>query len=144
MQSTHCGTAIPGSLRVKPADDEFGSDRIHSARSSAKPCHTSDWGVFCQTVTGTCEGYPRQLESILGRLSLSSEQAKQLGVRPRQQVSPYLELLCLRQSAMVSYAQAAIEVEVQTERRVSAKTQQRYDVLIGLLVGCMGATCSVQ
>lgn len=52
---------------------------------------------------------------------------KQLGVRPRQQVSPYLELCCLRQSAIVSYAQAADEVEVQTGRRVSAKTQQRLE-----------------
>ncbi|MEM6835281.1 MAG: ISKra4 family transposase [Cyanobacteria bacterium P01_C01_bin.120] len=82
---------------------------------------------FGQTVTGTDAGYPRQLESILGQLSLSSEQARQLGVRPRQQISPYLELCCLRQSAIVSYAQAATEVEVQTGRRVSAKTQQRLE-----------------
>ncbi len=127
MQPTHCGTAISGSLRARPADGEFGSHRIHSARSSASTCHARNWGVFCQTVTGTCEGYPRQLESILGRLSLSSEQAKQLGVRPRQQISPYLELCCLRQSAIVSYAQAAREIEVQTGRRVSAKTQQRLE-----------------
>lgn len=125
MQSTHRGTAVPGSLRAKPADGEFGSHRIYGARSSARPCHASHWGVFCQTVTGTDAGYPRQLESILGRLSLSSEQAKQLGVRPRQQISPYLELCCLRQSAIVSYAQAAADVELQTGRRVSAKTQQR-------------------
>jgi|GEM_PF-153775 len=127
MQSTHRGTAVSGSLRAKPADGEFGSYRIHGALSSARPHHAGDWGVFCQTVTGTDAGYPRQLESILGRLSLSSEQAKQLGVRPRQQVSPYLELCCLRQSAIVSYAQAATEIEVQTGRQVSAKTQQRLE-----------------
>ena len=127
MQSTHRGTAVPGSLRAKPADGEFGSHRIHGALSSARPYHTGYWGVFCPTVTGTDEGYPRQLESILGPLSLSSEQAKQLGVRPRQQISPYLELCCLRQSAIVSYAQAATEVEVQTGRRVSATTQQRLE-----------------
>lgn len=50
-----------------------------------------------------------------------------MGVRPRQQVSPYLELCCLRQSAIVSYTQAAKEVEVQTGRQVSAKTQQRLE-----------------
>lgn len=127
MPSTHRGTAVPGSLRAKPTAGEFGSHRIHGALSSARPCHTGDWGVFCQTVTGTDEGYPRQLESILGQLSLSSEQAKQLGVRPRQQISPYWELCCLRQSAIVSYAQAATAVEGQTGRRVSAKTQQRLE-----------------
>lgn len=63
----------------------------------------------------------------MGRLSLSSEQAKRLGVRPRQQISPYLEIYCLRQSAIVSYAQAATEVEVQTGRQVSTKTQQRLE-----------------
>jgi hypothetical protein len=63
----------------------------------------------------------------LGLLSLSSEQVKHLGVRPRQQISPDLELCCLRQSAIVSYAQAAVEVEVQTGCQVSAKTQQRLE-----------------
>jgi hypothetical protein len=63
----------------------------------------------------------------LGLLSLSSEQVKHLGVRPWQQISPDLELCCLRQSAIVSYAQAAVEVEVQTGRQVSAKTQQRVE-----------------
>lgn len=42
-------------------------------------------------------------------------------------MSPYLELCCLRQSAIVSYAQAAEEVAVQTGRQVSAKTQQRLE-----------------
>jgi hypothetical protein len=59
----------------------------------------------------------------LGLLSLSSEQVKHLGVRPRQQISPDLELCC----AIVSYAQAAVEVEVRTGRQVSAKTQQRLE-----------------
>lgn len=63
----------------------------------------------------------------MGLLALTSEQVKRLGVRPRQQISPHLELCCLRQSAIVSYAQAAEEVEVQTGRRVSAKTQQRLE-----------------
>ncbi|MDB9527340.1 hypothetical protein PN498_15175 [Oscillatoria sp. CS-180] len=50
-----------------------------------------------------------------------------MGVRPRQQVSPHLELCCLRQSAIVSYAQAVKEIEVQTGRQVSDKTQQRLE-----------------
>jgi hypothetical protein len=40
-------------------------------------------------------------------------------------VSPYLELCCLRLSASLSYEKAAEELEVQTGRRVSQKTQQR-------------------
>lgn len=40
-------------------------------------------------------------------------------------VSPYLELCCLRLSATVSYEKAQAEIEVQTGRRVSMKTQQR-------------------
>lgn len=48
-----------------------------------------------------------------------------LGVKPGSRLSPHLELCCLRQSAVVSYAKAAEEVEVQTGRRVSTRTQQR-------------------
>ena len=40
-------------------------------------------------------------------------------------MSPHLELCCLRQSALVSYEQASREVQVQTGRTVSPRTQQR-------------------
>ena len=82
-------------------------------------------GLFCQTVSKTNEGYPRTLNSILGVLSLTSEQAKALEVLPGSRLSPHLELCCLRQSAIVSYEKASKEVQVQTGRRVSARTQQR-------------------
>jgi hypothetical protein len=61
----------------------------------------------------------------LGTLTLTSEQAKQLGVGKGCQLSPYLEMCCLRISANVSYAHAAEDVALLTGVRVSPKTQQR-------------------
>jgi len=65
------------------------------------------------------------LKSILGNLTLTSEQAQRLHLKPRTQLSPLLERCCLRVSANVSYAHAAEDVELFTGMRVSAKTQQR-------------------
>jgi hypothetical protein len=56
---------------------------------------------------------------------MSSEQAQILGVSKGKQISPYLELCCLRVSANVSYAHAEADVEMLTGMSVSAKTQQR-------------------
>jgi len=61
----------------------------------------------------------------LGTLSLTSDQAIALAVKAGSRFSPHLELCCLRQSAILSYAKAAEEVQVQTGRSVSARTQQR-------------------
>ena len=63
--------------------------------------------------------------SILGRLEILSGQAKALGVESYSRLSPYLETCCLRLSASLSYEKTAEEIEVQTGRRVSQKTQQR-------------------
>lgn len=56
---------------------------------------------------------------------MTSEQAKQLAVAKGSQLSPYLEMCCLRVSANVSYAHAREDVALLTGVRVSAKTQQR-------------------
>jgi hypothetical protein len=61
----------------------------------------------------------------LGPLTLTSEQAESLAVKPGSQLSPLLERCCLRVSANVSYAQTQDDVELLTGIRVSAKTQQR-------------------
>jgi len=61
----------------------------------------------------------------LGNLPLSEAQGKALGVPVGKQISPYLELCCLRTSANVSYANAASDVAMLTGIRVSSKTQQR-------------------
>jgi len=61
----------------------------------------------------------------LGNLPISSEQAQVLGLGKGKQISPYLELCCLRISANVSYAHAQSDVAMFTGIEVSAKTQQR-------------------
>lgn len=58
-------------------------------------------------------------------MPLSSQQAKQLQVKPYTQISPYLETCCVRSSANVSYENAALDVEFFTGIRIPAKTQQR-------------------
>ena len=68
---------------------------------------------------------PRPVNSILGSLTLTSTQAEQLGVSAYSRLSPHLELCCLRPSTILSYQKAQAEVELQTGRRVCAKTQQR-------------------
>ena len=46
-------------------------------------------------------------------------------MKPSSRISPHLELCCLRLSATLSYERTQEEVELQTGRRVSMKTQQR-------------------
>ena len=56
---------------------------------------------------------------------MTSEQAAQLGVKAGSQISPSLEMCCLRSSANVSYQHAEQDIALLTGMRVSAKTQQR-------------------
>jgi hypothetical protein len=65
------------------------------------------------------------LKSILGQLKLTREQALALEVKASSQISPYLEMCCLRASANASYRDAAKEIESFTGVKVSLKTQQR-------------------
>lgn len=58
-------------------------------------------------------------------MSLTREQAEQLGVASHTRLSPYLELCCLRVSANASYKNAEKDVELFTGIRVPSKTQQR-------------------
>lgn len=80
---------------------------------------------FITAITGTNAGYVRTLKSILGRLPLSAKQGQALGVAVSKQLSPYLELCCLRVSANVSYANAESDVELLTGMVVSDNTHQR-------------------
>ncbi len=61
-----------------------------------------------ETVTGTRAGDQRRLKSILGELPITSKQAQQLKVPSSNQLSPYLEVCCLRVSANVSYEDAPV------------------------------------
>ncbi|UIE35998.1 ISKra4 family transposase [Leptodesmis sichuanensis] len=69
--------------------------------------------------------YERSVKSILGALKLTRAQALALEVKPSSQISPYLEMCCLRASANASYREAAAEVAIMTGIKVSLKTQQR-------------------
>jgi len=80
-------------------------------------------GFFCHS-SYRHKDTPRTLKSILGELPLTNQQAQHLGCAPTQ-LSPYLELCCLRVSANVSYQHAEEDVELFTGIQVAAKTQQR-------------------
>jgi len=61
----------------------------------------------------------------LGELPITSKQAQQLEVPSSNQLSPYLEICCLRVSANVSYEDAAADIEYFTGVKVSRSSQQR-------------------
>jgi hypothetical protein len=65
------------------------------------------------------------LKSSLGQLAITQKQAEKLGVESYGQISPHLENCCLRLSAVVSYAQASLDLAYLTGMQVSPKTQQR-------------------
>lgn len=56
---------------------------------------------------------------------MSQKQGQALGVEVGKQISPYLELCCLRISANVSYANAESDLAMLTGMTVSDNTQQR-------------------
>jgi hypothetical protein len=58
-------------------------------------------------------------------LPITSKQAQQLEVPSSNQLSPYLEICCLRVSANVSYEDAASDIEYFTGVQVSRSSQQR-------------------
>lgn len=47
----------------------------------------------------------------MGELPITSKQAQQLEVASNKQLSPYLEICCLRMSANVSYEDAAADIQ---------------------------------
>ena len=58
-------------------------------------------------------------------MPLTEKQAKLLSVRPHTQLSPYVEMCCLRVSANVSYQNAQDDVEFLIGIKIASKTQQR-------------------
>lgn len=58
-------------------------------------------------------------------MPITSKQTQQLGVASSNQLSPYLEICCLRVSANVSYEHAAADIEYFTGIQVSRSSQQR-------------------
>ncbi|UIE37002.1 ISKra4 family transposase [Leptodesmis sichuanensis] len=127
-QLQQCVDTIASILyRNTPAEQLQTLEGIEQAiRTHAQQSVLPQLGVFfIAAATGTTDGYQRTLKSILGRLSVTSEQAQRLDVKAGSQLSPMLERCCLRVSANVSYQHAAQDVELFTGVTVSAKTQQR-------------------
>ncbi len=58
-------------------------------------------------------------------MPITRKQAEKLEVPQSTQLSPYLEVCCLRVSANVSYEDAAADIEYFTGIQVSRSTQQR-------------------
>jgi hypothetical protein len=56
---------------------------------------------------------------------ITSKQAAKLNIKSHTQISPYLEVCCLRISASVSYERTTEEVEYLTGVRISKSAQQR-------------------
>ena len=61
----------------------------------------------------------------MGELPITRKQAEQLEVPRSTQLSPYLEICCLRVSANVSYEDAASDIKYFTGVQVSRSTHQR-------------------
>ncbi|MBC6476400.1 MAG: hypothetical protein GDA48_29275, partial [Hormoscilla sp. GM102CHS1] len=80
---------------------------------------------FIQSISGTTAGRSRTLNSILGKLKITSKQATYFDVKPYRQWSPYLEKCCLLLSANSSYEHASQDLEVLTGMSRSRGTQQR-------------------
>jgi hypothetical protein len=75
--------------------------------------------------SGTTRGRKRTIDSIIGRLRVSEQQAQKLDIKAYTQWSPSLEKCCLLLSANASYARAAEDLQVLTGVSVSHSTQQR-------------------
>jgi hypothetical protein len=81
--------------------------------------------IFLRQVTQTTAGRQRQVQSCLGLLSVSHQQAIKLGLKPRVRLSPLVEKSCLLLSANVSYENAERDLKLLTGVSVSHSTQQR-------------------
>jgi hypothetical protein len=97
----------------------------HGSRPSAGTCQPRNRSFFIETSSGTTRGRPGRIDSILGELTVTEQQAQRLEVKAYTQWSPYLERCCLLLSANESYDNTETDIEVLTGVAVSHSTQQR-------------------
>lgn len=88
---------------------------------NAGACHAIRRCFFIENATGESTGHKREIKSIIGKLPVTSSQAKKLELRPHSQLSPYLEACCLRASACVSYERALLRCKVCNRDRSAQK-----------------------
>nr|WP_144053759.1 ISKra4 family transposase [Baaleninema simplex] len=84
-----------------------------------------NWPYFFAQSSQTRSGRERKIRSCIGEVSLTSNQAKRLKVKPRTRVSPHLERCSLLLCANESFANAEVDIEVLTGVKVSHGTQHR-------------------
>ncbi len=117
---------VPRCTSPRSTDEPFSGYRGNAQRTTASACVASNRNFFIDQKSPPEPGeYQRKLKSILGEIRLTRQQALSLEVKPSSQLSPYLEMCCLRVSANNSYRQATEEIAVLTGAKVSLKTQQR-------------------
>ena len=86
---------------------------------------------FVRRVAGAPTGHPRQVHTVLGTWTLSSEQARRLQVPSHRQLSPLLERCVLIAAAKTSFAQAEQDLAVLCGVSVSDSTVRRLAVNMG-------------
>lgn len=98
---------------------------MHRERKNTGTCQPSNWYFFIQQSTNTIAGRQRTVKSSIGELVITEKQAKKLGVKPRIQISEYLEKCCLLVSANNSYERTEEDIAILLGIRISHSTQQR-------------------
>jgi hypothetical protein len=88
-------------------------------------CQSANRYFFIQKSTGTTAGRQRIVKSSIGELSLTANQAQKLGVKPRTQISEYLEKCYFLVSANNSYERTEEDITMLLGVRISHSTQQR-------------------
>jgi hypothetical protein len=73
------------------------------------------------------------VKTCIGTVSVPSSQAKRLGLKPSQQLSPVLVKCCLVASAKTSYEQASEDIELMTGMKVSHSSLHRLVQRVELL-----------
>lgn len=82
-------------------------------------------GNFFAAAEPKTKGKKRLVKTCLGTVSVASSQAKRLGLKRRQQLSPVLVKCCLVTSAKTSYEQASEDLELMTGLKVSHSSLHR-------------------
>ena len=78
-----------------------------------------------EAATGTEKGRERTLNSCIGPLKITEDQAKKLKVKKSTRLSRLLEKCSLRMAAVLSFEKAAIEVGVQTGIKIGHSALHR-------------------
>jgi hypothetical protein len=85
-------------------------------------CHRQ---FFFKSATGTRARRTKSVNSIIGKVKISENQASKLGLSKNNRLSPMLEKCCLGAVAKVSFEDAEKDIKMTTGMAVSGSSQQR-------------------